>query len=269
MKKKRYNVKLFAFMMILSSLSIITKGNTRVDELVCEYHTNPIGIDVQKPRLSWKIFSDKENVSQVAYEIRVADSPSSLNKASRQIWNSGKVNSSQSVNVEYQGAELESAQRLYWQVRIWDNQNKATKWSEPAFWETGLLSPAQWSASWITMENEKEMEGSKPCHYLRKEFPTTKKIKSARIYVSALGLYELYLNGEKVGNELFTPGWTSYNKRIQYQTYDVTNKLKERNSLGAILGDGWYRGNIGFSKQHSYYGDKLALIVQLRITYTD
>ena len=79
----------------------------------------------------------------------------------------------------------------------------------------------------------------------------------------------LYLNGEKVGNELFTPGWTSYNKRIQYQTYDVTNKLKERNSLGAILGDGWYRGNIGFSKQHSYYGDKLALIAQLRITYTD
>ncbi len=269
MKKKRYNVKLFAFMMILSSLSIITKGNTRVDELVCEYHTNPIGIDVQKPRLSWKIFSDKENVSQVAYEIRVADSPSSLNKASRQIWNSGKVNSSQSVNVEYQGAELESAQRLYWQVRIWDNQNKATKWSEPAFWETGLLSPAQWSASWITMENEKEMEGSKPCHYLRKEFPTTKKIKSARIYVSALGLYELYLNGEKVGDELFTPGWTSYNKRIQYQTYDVTNKLKERNSLGAILGDGWYRGNIGFRNQRNYYGDKLALIAQLRITYTD
>lgn len=269
MKKKRYNVKLFAFMMIFSSLSIITKGNTRVDELVCEYHTNPIGIDVHKPRLSWKIFSDKENVSQVSYEIRVADSPSSLNKASRQIWNSGKVNSSQSVNVEYQGAELESTQRLYWQVRIWDNQNKVTKWSEPAFWETGLLSPAKWSASWITMENEKEMEGSKPCHYLRKEFPTTKKIKSARIYVSALGLYELYLNGEKVGNELFTPGWTSYNKRIQYQTYDVTNKLKERNSLGAILGDGWYRGNIGFSKQHSYYGDKLALIAQLRITYTD
>ncbi|NLB92378.1 MAG: family 78 glycoside hydrolase catalytic domain, partial [Bacteroidales bacterium] len=269
MKKKRYNVKLFAFMMIFSSLSIITKGNTRVDELVCEYHTNPIGIDVQKPRLSWKIFSDKENVSQVSYEIRVADSPSSLNKASRQIWNSGKVNSSQSVNVEYQGAELESTQRLYWQVRIWDNQNKVTKWSEPAFWETGLLSPAKWSASWITMKNEKEMEGSKPCHYLRKEFPTTKKIKSARIYVSALGLYELYLNGEKVGNELFTPGWTSYNKRIQYQTYDVTNKLKERNSLGAILGDGWYRGNIGFSKQHSYYGDKLALIAQLRITYTD
>ncbi len=106
MKKKRYNVKLFAFMMIFSSLSIITKGNTRVDELVCEYHTNPIGIDVQKPRLSWKIFSDKENVSQVSYEIRVADSPSSLNKASRQIWNSGKVNSSQSVNVEYQGLNL-------------------------------------------------------------------------------------------------------------------------------------------------------------------
>lgn len=269
MKKRNYTVKLLAIVMIFSSMSFTTKGNPRVDELVCEYHANPIGIDVQKPRLSWKIFSDKENISQTAYEIRVADSPSNLSKSNRQVWNSGRVNSSQSVNVEYQGPELESGQRLYWQVRIWDNQNKATKWSEPAFWETGLLNPAQWSASWITMENEKEMEGSKPCHYLRKEFSAAKKVKSARIYVSALGLYELYLNGEKVGDELFTPGWTSYNKRIQYQTFDVTNMLKAQNALGAILGDGWYRGNIGFSRQHSYYGNKLALIAQLHISYTD
>ncbi len=266
---KNFNLKLFAFAMLFSSLGFIAKGNTWIDGLVCEYFTNPIGIDVQKPRLSWKIFSDQENVSQIAYEIRVANSVSELNRTNRLVWSSGKVNSSQSVNVEYQGPALQSSQRVYWQVRIWDNQNKATKWSAPAYWETGLLDPSAWSASWITMENEKEMEGSKPCHFLRKEFSTSKKVKSARIYASALGLYELYLNGEKVGDELFTPGWTSYKNRIQYQTYDVTSMLKTRNALGAALGDGWYRGNIGFRGQNSYYGKKLALIAQLQITYTD
>ena len=262
-------MKLVAVVFLVSSLTVSAAESTSVEDLVLEYHTNPVGIDVQKPRLSWKIISDKENVLQVSYEIRVADSPSNLNRKNRLIWDSGKVNSNQSVNVEYQGPELEPMQRVYWQVRVWDNDGKATKWSEPAFWEMGLTAPELWTASWITMENEKEMEGSKPSHFLRKEFSASKKIKSARIYVSALGIYELYLNGEKVGDELFTPGWTSYNKRIQYQTYDVTSMLQPQNSLGAILGDGWFRGNIGFRNQNNYYGDKLALIAQLQITYSD
>ena len=184
-------VKCLIIGLILSSLGFSVAGNTWIDELVCEYHTNPVGIDVQKPRLSWKIFSEQKNVLQTAYEIRVADSPANLNRKNRLIWDSGKINSSQSVNVEYQGPELEPMQRVYWQVRIWDNQNKVTKWSESAFWETGILKSELWTASWITMENEKEMEGSKPCHFLRKEFSTSKRINSARIYVSALGLYEL------------------------------------------------------------------------------
>jgi alpha-L-rhamnosidase len=269
MKRIIHWVKLLTVVFLFSSLTVSAAGSTSVEELTCEYHTNPVGIDVQNPRLSWKIVSDKENVFQTAYEIRVADSPSNLNRKNRLIWNSGKVSSDQSVNVEYNGPVLESMQRVYWQVRVWDNQNKATKWSEPAFWETGILNPELWTASWITMENEKEMEGSKPSHFLRKEFATSKSIKTARIYVSALGLYELYLNGEKVGDELFTPGWTSYKKRIQYQTYDVTDMIKPNNALGAILGDGWYRGNIGFRNQRNYYGDKLALIAQLQITYSD
>jgi alpha-L-rhamnosidase len=269
MRRIIHRVKFFAIGFIISSLSFSALGNTWINELVCEYHTNPVGIDVQKPRLSWKIFSDQQNVLQTAYEIRVADSPANLKRKNRLIWESGKVDSNQSVNVEYQGPELAPMQRVYWQVRIWDNQNKATKWSEPAYWEMGLTTPELWTASWITMENEKEMEGSKPSHFLRKEFVASKSVKSARIYVSALGLYELYLNGEKVGDELFTPGWTSYKNRIQYQTYDVTSMLQANNALGAILGDGWYRGNIGFRNQRNYYGDKLALIAQLQIAYSD
>ena len=269
MKRIIHWVKLLTVVFLFSSLTVSAAEKILAEELVCEYHTNPVGIDVQKPRLSWKIFSDQQDVLQTAYEIRVADSPANLKRKNRLIWSSGKVNSDQSVNVEYQGPELEPMQRVYWQVRIWDNQNKATKWSEPAFWEMGLTRPELWTASWITMENEKEGEGSKPSHFLRKEFSTSKKVESARVYVSALGLYELYLNGKKVGDELFTPGWTSYNNRIQYQTYDVTSMLQENNALGAILGDGWYRGNIGFRNQRNYYGDQLALIAQLHITYSD
>ena len=269
MKRIIHWVKRLTVGLILSSLGFSVSGNTWINELVCEYHTNPVGIDVQKPRLSWKIFSDQQKVMQTAYEIRVADSPANLNRKNRLIWESGKVESGQSVNVEYSGSDLEPMQRVYWQVRVWDNQNKATKWSEPAYWEMGILKPELWTASWITMENEKEMEGSKPSHFLRKEFSAPKSVKSARVYVSALGLYELYLNGEKVGDELFTPGWTSYKNRIQYQTYDVTSMLKAENTFGAILGDGWYRGNIGFRNQRNYYGDKLALIAQLQITYSD
>jgi alpha-L-rhamnosidase len=269
MKRIVFLAKIFAVVIMMGSMAVSAVANTGVKDLVCEYHTNPLGIDVQHPRLSWKIFSDEQNVMQTAYEIRVADSPSNLNKKNKQIWSSGKVDSDQSVNVEYQGPEIEPMQRVYWQVRIWDNQNKATKWSEPAFWEMGITEPELWTASWITMENEKEKEGSKPSQFFRKEFSTSKKIESARVYVSALGLYELYLNGEKVGDELFTPGWTSYNKRIQYQTYDVTQMLQKENTLGAILGDGWYRGNIGFRNQRNYYGDKLALIAQLQVNYTD
>ncbi|MGQ1891678.1 family 78 glycoside hydrolase catalytic domain [Thermophagus sp. OGC60D27] len=269
MKRLIHGFKLLTTALLMSGIGNFVAGATRVGELVCEYHTDPIGIDVEKPRLSWKIFSDRENVTQSAFQIRVAELPSNLKKNAL-VWNSGKVNSGQSVNIEYNGPKPKSMQRLYWQVRVWDHRGKATPWSEPAFWETGILHSEQWIASWITMPNEKKAEESKPCHYLRREFAIAKKVRSARVYVSALGLYELYLNGIKVGDELFTPGWTSYKNRIQYQTYDVTEMVRSKvNVLGAILGDGWYRGNIGFNKQHNYYGDQLALIVQLCITYTD
>ena len=265
MKQNQFWVKLFTIALLISSFAAFGAKNTNVTDLVCEYHTNPIGIDILKPRLSWKITSTETNVMQSAYEIKVTDQTAK----GKVLWNSGKISSDKSVNIEYGGPELKSMQRVYWQVRVWDNNGKATDWSKPAFWEMGILKPELWTASWITMENEIKLDGSKPCQYLRSEFATTKKVKSARVYVSSLGLYQLYLNGKKVGNDLFTPGWTSYNKRIQYQTYDVTALLQSKNSMGAVLGDGWYRGNIGWQNQRNYYGDKLALIAQLHVEYSD
>ncbi len=270
MEKRIFWVRFVTIVFLFSGYNVTAAIQTDVQDLICEYRINPVGIDVQQPRLSWKIISDKENLMQSAYEIRSADSPSGLSKKSRQIWSTGKVNSDQSVNVVYEGPELESMQRIYWQVRVWDNEGKVTKWSEPAYFETGILKPELWTATWITLKNEPPANGgSLPAHYYRNEFSTSKKIESARIYVTSHGLYQLFLNGKKVGDELFTPGWTSYNKRLQYQTYDVTDMLQQENAIGAVLGDGWYRGNIGWQDQDGYYGKKLALLLQLKIDYTD
>lgn len=263
------NLKLIPLILLFCIVSITTMAKNQVVKLVTEYHINPIGIDVEKPRFSWQIQSDEENVAQSAYEIRVASSPKEFNKKSSLLWASGKVESDQSVNVEYNGTDLKSSERAYWQVRIWDNKGKATAWSEPAFWEMGILDPSVWSASYIAMDDITTEKKSHPSQYFRNEFSTQKSIQSARVYVTSLGVYELYINGNKVGDDLFTPGFTSYNKRLQYQTYDVTEMLLQKNAIGAIVGDGWYRGNIGWQGDYAFYGKQLALFVQLQVNYSD
>lgn len=260
-------LKMLCLVLVLSVISNQNIAKTKLEKLVCEYHVNPIGIDIEKPRLSWKLVSDKNNVLQKAYEIRVAHSPKKLN-GKNLIWSSGKVDSDQSVNVVYGGPALNSMQRAWWQVRVWDDKGKVSAWSEPAYWETGILNSNEWEASWIT-KDEEISEESLPVQYYRNEFSTSKKIESARVYVTSLGLYQLFINGEKVGNQLFTPGFTSYKKRLQYQTYDVTSMLQQSNAIGAMLGDGWYRGYIGWEGDKAYYGDQLALLVQIKVNYTD
>jgi alpha-L-rhamnosidase len=257
--------KLFLVLLAISSFSTVAAVKTEVKVLICEYHTNPLGIDILKPRLSWQIVSAEENVLQTAYEIKVTDQSAK----GKLLWNSGKVNSAQSIDITYDGPALKSMQRVSWQVRVWDNKGKVTAWSAPATWEMGILEPESWKASWITLGSEPDVKGSKPAQYFRKDFTTVKTIKSARVYVTSLGLYQIFLNGKKVSTDLFTPGWTSYKNRLQYQTYDVTSLLQSKNSIAAIVGDGWYRGNIGWSSQNGYYGSKLALLAQLQINYTD
>ncbi len=244
-------------------------AQTKVIENTCEYHENPIGIDVEQVRLSWKMSSTKTNIMQTAYEIRVAESSKALKEKDALLWSTGKVVSEQSLGVVYEGTSLKSMQRAYWQVRVWDNNNKVSAWSEPAFWEMGLLSTAEWQASWITMPGGEFVDQSLPSQYYRKEFKAAKTVKTARVYVSSLGLYQLFINGEKVGDQLFTPGFTSYKKRIQYQVYDVTDMLQTNNAIGAIVGDGWFRGRLGWEGDVAHYGKQLGLIAQLQITYTD
>lgn len=239
--------------------------------LVCEYKTNPVGIDVPHPRLSWKLTSAAQGVLQTAYQIRVAAAPENLKNGRGLIWDSGKIASDKSTHVAYDGPALTSGQRVWWQVMVWDNLKGKSKWSEVAYWEMGLLKEADWKASFITADITEAPNTAGPSPFLRKEFNAGKPVRSARIYATSLGLYTLQLNGKKVGDEEFTPGWTSYNKRLQYQVYDVTQQVVQgANAIGAVLGDGWYRGHIGWGNNNrNRYGDKLALLLQLELTYND
>ena len=235
----------------------------------CEYKTDPLGIDVRKPRLSWELVSAERGVLQTSYEIRVAASEMELARG-KTIWKSGKQTSDTSNQVEYAGPALESRKIYFWQVRVADNHGHLSEWSKPAHWEMGLLEPTDWKAKWITPSLAEDETKSNPAPLLRREFSISRKVERARLYATAMGLYEMSLNGKRVGEEYFTPGWTSYDFRYQYQTYDVTDALKTgANCVAAMLGDGWFRGRTMAASKRNSYGKKLALLAQLVITYKD
>ncbi len=239
-----------------------------VTSMKCEYQVNPVGIDVLQPRLSWQLGATERGVAQSAYQIRVAESAGAL--SGTPLWDSGRIQSDTSHLLAYSGPALQSGKRYYWQVRAWTGADQPGPWSGAAFWEMGFLNPSDWKASWIQAGIEEDPRKSGPAAVLRKEFDVTAPLRAARAYVTCLGLYEMELNGRRVGDQVFTPGWTAYDARLQYQTYDITAALKQgRNAIGVTLGDGWYRGNLAFGGQRNTYGDKTALLMQVQLTYSD
>ncbi|RMH68505.1 MAG: alpha-L-rhamnosidase [Bacteroidetes bacterium] len=247
-----------------------TAAPATVAALRCEYQTNPLGLDARRPRLSWQLRATARDVMQTAYQIQVAGSKADLEQGRNLLWDTGEVTSDQSVHVPYAGPPLQSGQRYWWRVRVWTGDDIPSTWSEPAFWEMGLLEPSDWQAQWIEPDVEEDVSTSAPAPMLRRTFRVEGEVVRARAYVTSHGLYELHLNGRRVGDQVFTPGWTSYHHQLQVQTYDVTDLLQDGpNAVGAILGDGWYRGQIGFRGQRNFYGNRLALLAQLVITYAD
>jgi alpha-L-rhamnosidase len=237
-------------------------GQVTLEQLRTENLQNPIGIDITTPRFSWQLVSSQRAIKQTAWQIKVTDGKTA-------VWNSGKVAGDQSVHVPYAGKELQSATRYNWQVRVWDNNGHTTPWSKPAWFQTALLSPAEWKAQWIS-PGFAEDTVNRPAILFRKAFGINKKVRLATAYITSHGLYEAEINGQRVGDAYLTPGWTSYKKRLQYQVYDVTAMLANgQNAIGVSVGNGWYRGYLAWNGNKNSYGKDIALLMQLAITYTD
>ncbi|MCA9277597.1 MAG: family 78 glycoside hydrolase catalytic domain [Phycisphaerales bacterium] len=313
-------------------------------ELQCEHLVDPIGLDKTQPRLSWIVESNERNAYQVAYRILVASSLENLDTDVGDLWDTGKIQTNDTIGIMYGGSPLGSRQRCYWKVMAWNNRDEPSEWSTHASWEMGLLSKSDWHAQWIDVQPirtpviiekaeyyavddslrvdvtnivqqvvdagespvaSNEALGGDPAFgirkrlevhykvegismhtdvaegatanlnntqlpYLRRSFTVEKPVRQARLYVSALGLYEPYINGDRVGDACLAPGWTDYRKRVHYQIIDVTSHLHQgRNVLGALVGPGWFAGRAGLFHARAFYGDTPALIAQLEITYKD
>jgi alpha-L-rhamnosidase len=242
---RHFRLLMFTWVQVFSA-NFCFGGELTLTELKCEYRVNPLGIDIAKPRFSWVIDSPQRGEAQTAYEILAASSESNLTNGKADLWNSGKIISTETLGVTYAGQPLSSREKVFWKVRIWDCGSEPSAFSHTATFETALLAQTDWRAEWIENPHhsrvaEPEAYEDHPAPLFRKQFKLDKNIKSARAYVSGLGYFELRLNGERVGNDVLNPGWTSYAKRVLYSTYDVTAQLKRgENAVGIMLGNGWF-----------------------------
>ncbi len=283
-------------MMVLSLLllPVMLLAGITPTQLTCEYLNGMPLVDIAKPRLAWVNIADKNErgQKQTAWQVRVATSPDLLE--SPDLWDSGKIESPLSNRIEYDGKTLQSRQECWWQVRVWDRNDKASKWSKPSAWRMGLLDPSEWQAQWIgapwqgeealPLPGRGETPTPPPAPLLRKSFQVNKPIKNAVAFVTGLGYFELYMNGEKIGNDVLVPNQTNYGKRpgltersiaiqdnfrrykVLYLAYDVSDQFKTgENVIGGILGNGFYNPAKGWTEA---YGTP-RFLCQLYITYED
>ncbi|MCM2676269.1 alpha-L-rhamnosidase N-terminal domain-containing protein [Alkalicoccobacillus plakortidis] len=226
-----------------------------IKQVLCEYLDKPIGIDHDAPRISYTIEETGRSIFQEYYQIQT----STDDTFSEILSDSGRVHSSNTTHIEIPKLKLESFTRYYYRIKAWTTKSE-TAWTTAHWFETGFLSTT-WQGKWITVNIDEQVP------QFRKEFESRSDIKKARLYITARGLYEATINGSRVGDFYLTPGWTNYNDRIQYQTYDVTDMIKnEGNVLSVMLGKGWYSGNIGFNGgEDDYYGKEQSFLAELHI----
>lgn len=241
---------------------------THITKLTTEYRHNPLGIDIARPRFSWRIETERQGARQTAYRVTAASQPQLLEEGRSYLWDSGRVDSDQSVHVPYAGPSLRSRERVYWQVTVWDDSGAAHR-SETAWFEMGLLNAGDWQAQWIGTPFCGGPRSTFPVPHLRKTFSLAGDVASARLYITALGVFDCSINGRPVGKDVFAPGWTDYNKRVQVLTYDVTQLVhRGENAIGALLGDGWAVGYVGWLNRQNY-ADRPQLLAQLEVAFTD
>ena len=230
-----------------------------------EHRRDPLGVGTAQPRISWMVATQRPDWLQAGYEIEAlgADGPGR--------GATGLVQSDQSVLVPWPFAPLASREQVSVRVRVHGTTGAPSAWSAPAVVEAGLLHPEDWSARFVTPAWPEDTSRPQPCPLLRREFEVRADVTRARLYITALGVVEAQINGTPVGDHVLDPGWTSYHHRLCYQTFDITPLLRQgRNAIGAILGDGWYRGRLSFGGgRRNIYGDRLGLLAQLEIGYAD
>ncbi len=240
--RKIVSIRLLFIAFSISFIGMAEAAKVEVNFLRTEQLENPVGIDTEIPRLSWRISSGERNVMQTAYHIIVASSREKLAGNEGDLWNSGKVSSDASVWIPYQGKTLKSNQRCYWKVKVYTNKGE-TAWSKPAFWTMGLLGETHWRGQWIGMDKaapwDSETQWSRlSARYLRKEFKVEKQIKQATAHIAGMGLYELYINGQRIGDQVLAPNPSDYRKTILYNSFDVTDYISSTNAVGVTLGNG-------------------------------
>ena len=244
--------------------------------LRCEARVNPAGLDECRPLLSWEMQSARRTQRQTAFRILVSTSPALLDKDSGDLWDSGRFSSDETLGIEYAGGALRSHQRCYWKVRLWDQDGEASNWSAIAEWSMGLLESDAWKdSSWIGFDSPRistDAPGDQvfPAVHLRNDFAAVKPVKRAVLYATAFGWYDAHLNGRRVNETFFDPGWTDYAKRVYYRAFDVTGLLQPgKNVWGAVLADGWFCGYIGYEAKRDHYGATPRFRAQLHIEYAD
>jgi alpha-L-rhamnosidase len=242
---KKATATLAILILQLNVLYAVGKSEIKTDRLTCEYMVNPLGIEVVKPRLSWTILSSIRNQKQTAYEVVVSDNIKDIKRMKGNIWQTGKVSSSESVHVAYDGNPLKAFTRYYWRVKVY-GKNGSSDWTEFQWFETAMLKASDWQGKWIgdgsqQFAKDEDFYKNDPMPLLRKAINAEKKIVSARLYISGLGYYEAFVNGKKVGDHVLDPGCTSYGKQVLYSVYDITPHMKKGlNAFGVMLGNGWY-----------------------------
>ena len=252
-------MKLFAFIGLFLPFGVLSQVS--IQSISVENQQNPIGIGVSHPRFSWKMSSINRNESQSAYAIQVLEGKKS-------VWNSGKVVSSTSLFVPYAGEALKSNTKYACKLQVWNANGKASKEATTSF-TTALLNQQDWKAKWISSGLPADtVNGRVP--FFSNQFFIKKSVSSVRAFVTAKGAYEAQINGSRVGDSYLNPGWTSYNKHLQYQVYDLTNQVKKgTNEIQVQLGSGWYRTRLGWMNNQNFYGSQTALLWQLEISYQD
>lgn len=251
-------------------------------DLRCEHLEGPVVLDEIAPRFSWRVESTETEQRQTAYEIAVIDASQSWDEP---LWNTGRVSSAETTEISYRGPAPQPLQDLRWRVRSWDKEGVVSQWSQESVWRAGFLANENWSAQWIQAKVQSRVVPPggptysrqhwmmmAPTMHLRRPFEINGPYSRATVYATARGVYQLSINGERVGDHELAPGWTDYDRRHQYQAFDVTEHLKSGgNVLGALLGEGWYAGMLGFNQKRpgGHYGSSPELLVELHIEHTD